>query len=121
MKNNNTMVEIFSVIVILGIFTIAMLSFTSYAYTDNSDSYYDETIHLIERQAVEYGKELQSLKDEGYLVITLSDLVEADYYIADDNDGNVFDPRNKKVKLNGLKIKLTYDEGNVKANIIEED
>lgn len=121
MKNNNTMVEIFSVMIILGIFTILMLSFTSYAYTDNSDSYYDETVHLIEKQAVEYGKELQSLKDEGYLIITLNDLVEAECYVADDNNGNVFDPRNKKVKLNGLKIKLTYDEGNIKANVIEED
>ena len=31
------------------------------------------------------------------------------------------DPRNSKHNLNGLKIKLTYENGNVKAQVIEED
>lgn len=120
-KNGYTTKELLVVIIVLGLFTIGILSSTSYAYKDRSEDYYKETVNLIEKQAVLYGKTLASLKEEGNLVITLNDLVENGYYVADDKEGNVTDPRNSKSNLNGLKIKLSYqDDGTIEAEVIEE-
>jgi len=120
-KNGYTAIEMLIVIIILGIFTLGILSFTSYAYQDRSKDYYKEIIHLVEKQAVLYGQTLNNLKEEGNLVITLNDLINADYYVADDEAGSVVDPRNSKATLNGMKIKLSYNNGQVMASVIEED
>lgn len=121
-KNGYTALEMLVVIVVLGVFTIGILSATSYAYQDRSGVYYKEIEHLIEKQAVIYAETLNNLKDEGNLVITLNDLVSSGYYVADDSDGNVIDPRNSKATLNGLKIKLTYEaEGKIVAKVIEDE
>ena len=83
---------------------------------------YNEIVHLIERQAAIYGKTLNNLEEEGNLIITLNDLIEKGYYVADDSEGNVIDPRNSNATLNGLKIKMAYlENGNVTAEVIEEE
>ena len=119
MKNGYTTKELLVVIIVLGIFTIGILGSTSYAYKDQSIEYYDQIVNLVEKQAQLYGKTLANLKTKENLVITLSDLVDSGYYVADDTDGNVKDPRNSKDTLNGLKIKLTYNDGNIEAKVIE--
>lgn len=121
MEHNGFTKELLIVAIVLGLFTITMLSTTSYAYKDNSDDYYEQVVNVIEKQAVLYGDTLESLKSEGNYVITVEDLVSNGYYVADDSEGNVVDPRNSKHNLNGLKIKLTYENGNVKAKVIEEE
>ena len=55
------------------------------------------------------------------MIVTLSDVVKAGYYVADDNEGNVIDPRNSKATLNGMKIKILYNDGNIKASVIEDE
>lgn len=123
-KNGYTALEMLVVIVVLGVFTIGILSATSYAYQDRSIIYYEEIEHIIEKEAKLYGEReiINSVKNEGNLVITLNDLVTAGYYVADDKEGNVIDPRNSKATLNGLKIKLTYEVDNtITAKVIEED
>ncbi len=120
-KNGYTTKELIIVIAVLGIFTLAVLGTTSYAYKDESGSYYEQTVNLIEKQAALFGKTSKSLKDEGNLVITVDDLVKSGYYVADDSEGNVVDPRNSKATLNGKKVKLTYNDGEVKAKLIEEE
>ncbi|HIS18234.1 MAG TPA: prepilin-type N-terminal cleavage/methylation domain-containing protein [Candidatus Coprovivens excrementavium] len=120
-KNGYTALEMLIVIIVLGVFTIGILSTTSYAFKDKSESYYNETVHLIERQAALYGETLNNLKTEGNLIITLSDLIEKGYYIADDDAGNVIDPRNSNATLNGLKIKLTYEEDSTITAVVIED
>ena len=112
--------ELLIVIIVLGVFTVTMLSTTSYAYKDNSEDYYEQVVNVIEKQAVLYGNTLDVLKKEGNFVITVEDLVSNGYYVADDSEGRVVDPRNSKHDLNGLKIKLTYENGKVKAEAIEE-
>ena len=120
-KNGYTTIELLSIIGILGIFTIVILASTSYAYKDRSVIYFDQIVDVAERQAELYGATLNNLKEEGSLVITLGDLVENGYYVADDTDGNVNDPRNSKNTLNGLKIKLVAKEdGSIVAKVIEE-
>jgi len=120
-KNGYSGTEMLIVIIILGIFTISLISFTSYAYQDRSINYYEEIEHVIEKQAKLYGNTLNNLKEEGNLVITLNDLIENGYYVADDEEGNVVDPRNSKSTLNGLRIKLTYENEIVTAKVIEEE
>lgn len=119
-KNGYTIIEMLIVIIVLGIFTVGILTTTSYAYKDKTPEFYRELVDSIERQATLYGKTLNNLKEEKNLVVTLNDLVEAGYYIGDDN-GNVTDPRNSKATLNGLKIKITYNEDeSITAEVIEE-
>lgn len=121
-KNGYTITEMLVVIIVLGIFTIGLIGFTSYAYKDKSSDYYEEKVLLIEKQAAIYGATLNNLKEEGNLIITVKDLVDNGYYVADKDNGDVVDPRNSKATLNGLKIKLTYNEdGTIKADVIEED
>lgn len=121
-KNGYTTKELLVVIIVLGVFTLGILGTTSNAYKDHSEEYYEQTINIIEKQAELYGKSLTNLKEEGSLVITLSDLVSKGYFVADDSDGNVNDPRNSKNTLNGLKIKLTYEkDGVISAKVIEEE
>lgn len=120
-KNGYTTIELLSIIGVLGIFTIIVLASTSYAYKDRSSIYFNQIVEVAEKQAELYGGTLSNLKEEGSLVITLGDLVEKGYYVADDTDGNVSDPRNSKDTLNGLKIKLVYKEdGTIVAKVIEE-
>jgi hypothetical protein len=122
MKNGYTVKEMLVVIIVLGVFTLGMLSFTSYAFKDRTQDYYKEKVHLIEKRAIEYGSTLENLKTEGNLIVTVKDLVENGYYVADDNEGNVTDPRNSKATLNGLKVKLTYlENGNIIAKAIEDE
>lgn len=121
-RNGYTALEMLVVIIVLGVFTIGILSTTSYAFKDKTESYYNEIVHLIERQAAIYGKTLNNLEEEGNLIITLNDLIEKGYYVADDSEGNVIDPRNSNATLNGLKIKMAYlENGNVTAEVIEEE
>ena len=121
MERNGFTKELLIVIVVLGVFTITMLSTTSYAYKDNSEDYYEQVVNVIERQAELYGNTLDTLKSDGNFVITVEDLITNGYYVADDEEGNVIDPRNSKHSLNGLKIKLSYANGKVKASVIEEE
>ncbi len=119
-RNGYTIKQMLIVIIVLGVFTIGMLSFTSNAYKDRSVNYYDETIHVIEKQAALYGESMPEREKQGTIMITMKDLIDKGYYVAD-GDGNVVDPRNTKSNLNDLKIKLTYNNGNIEAKVIEEE
>lgn len=121
-KNGYTMIELLVVIVAMGLVTLVTLSATSYAFKDHSGEFYDEKVNGILHQAESYGKTLNTLKEDGNMVITVNDLVKNGYYVGDDEEGNVVDPRNSKANLNGLKIKLTYKEdGTIKASIINDE
>ena len=119
MKNGYTIKQMLIVIIILGIFTLGLFATTSNAYKDSSNDYYADKILVIEKQAELYAETLPELKETGNTVITVNDLVEANYYVADKN-GDVIDPRNDKATLNSLKIKLSYDNGKYKAKVIED-
>ncbi len=121
-KNGYTLTEMLVVIIVLGIFTITLMATTSNAFKDNSPAYYDEKVIVIEKQAELYGASLKNLKEDGNVVITVKDLVDKGYYVADNNKGDVIDPRNSKATLNGLKIKISYvDDNTIEAKVIEED
>ena len=52
-------------------------------------------------------------------MITLDDVIKAGYFVAD-SEGNVVDPRNDKSNLNSNRIKLTYKDDKVTAEVIDE-
>ncbi len=111
--------ELLIVIMVMGVLTMGIIGFTSNAYKDKTEDYYGELVHSMENQAALYGNTLDSLKEEGHLTITLDDVIEAGYFVAD-SDGKVVDPRNKNGDLNSTKIKLTYKNDKVTAEVIEE-
>lgn len=119
-RNGYTGLELLIVVIILGVITFIVLGTTASSFKDNTQDLYKETLYLIENQAELYGNTLDDLKTEGNKVISVNDLVVSGYYIADDEKGNVKDPRNENARLNNLKIKLTYVDGVVKAEILEE-
>ena len=121
-KNGYAIPELLILIVALGLVVIGVVTMTSNAFKDNSEELYNDKVYLIEHQAVEYGKNLNNLAQEGSLIITLDDLINNGYYITDDDSNNVVDPRNSKASLNGLKIKLVYNgENDIKATVLKED
>ena len=120
-KNGYSAMELLIVIAVLGIATIVILSSTSSSFKDDSKELYEEKTHLIEHQAKKYGATLNNLEEQGNLVVLLDDVVKAGYYIADTDDGKVLDPRNKNNSLNGLKIKLTYNNGEITASVIDDN
>ena len=78
MERNGFTKELLIVIIVLGVFTVTMLSTTSYAYKDTSDDYYDQVINVIEKQAVLYGQTLDTLKNsDKYNCINQKDLDKA--------------------------------------------
>ena len=120
-KNGYTTMQMLIVIAVLGVFTLAMLGATSHAFKDNSEERYDEKVHLIIKQARDYANTLDNLKDDGILIITVNDLINNDYYAPDNEAGHVIDPRNSKANLNGLKIKLTYEnDGTITVEVLDE-
>lgn len=120
-KNGYTAMELLVVIAALGIATIIILFSTSSAFKDDSTTLYEEKKYLIEHQAEKYGQTLTNLESEGTLIILLDDVIKGGYYIPDTSDGKVVDPRNKNNTLNGLKIKLAYNEGNIIASVIDDE
>lgn len=119
-RNGYSAAEILGVIIVLGIVTLVVLVNTSNAFKDNSEDLYEETTHIILRQAKEYGPTLTELTDGDYKIISLNEMVKAGYYVADDKSGNVKDPRKTNSNLNDLKIKITRVGNEYRTEIIEE-
>ena len=113
MKNKKgfTLVEMLAVIVILGIvITLAVTSINGISKAIKQKQY-DDLISLIKTESLKFYDEtkipnftVQSLIDQGYLDV-------------DDAKGNLYDPREKAVKLNCKKIKIE----NKKATVSGED
>lgn len=120
-KNGYTITELLIVFAVLGLIVIITLTTTSYAFKDNSQEYYETKINGIEKVAVLYGENSETLKNEKNLVITINDLIREGYLHPDGEDGKITDPRNSKGSLNSLKIKLTINEKEeVEATVINE-
>lgn len=119
-KNGYSAAEMLVVIAVLGVITLLVLVNTSSAFKDNSEDLYEETTHIILKQAEEYGSTLTELTDGDYKIISLNEMVKAGYYVADDDKGNVQDPRKLNSNLNDLKIKITRVGNEYRTEIIEE-
>ena len=64
---------------------------------------------------------VMSQKDLDEVISEIKDLVSNGYYVADDSEGNVIDTINSKHNLNGMNIKLTYENGVLREQAREKD
>lgn len=105
-KNGYTLVELLVVIITLGLIVFLVINKTSYAFKNENTTNTDSDIHLILRQAREYGSKLENLKEEESVVITVKDLIESGYVVGEDNTYITSEGDN----LTDLKIKISYDK-----------
>lgn len=112
MKSNGyTLIELLILMGVVGLLSIVFLTKTSYAFTDNSDEYYNNIISLAIDSAKKYGETSKKLQEEKSEIITIGELVEKKYMGANE-DGKVVDPRNENKNLNGIRILLKLNEDN---------
>jgi len=122
MKRGYTVIELLVLIIILGVVTAITIGTTSYALADHTEEYYKVKIRNIESNAKRYAMTLEELKTGTTKIITVKDLVSANYLSKDNDEGDIIDPRNKNASLNNMKIKLSYsEEEGYKAVVIEEE
>ncbi len=119
-KNGFTKVEL---LVFLGIFTICyfvIVNKVSYSFSgDTEQEMYAVTINSIEKQSVVYGQNEKDLfKDKSSVYVTVEDLIKKGYYFADDEEGNVEDPRDTSKNLNDVKIKITNKNNKITAKVL---
>ena len=119
-KNGFTKVEL---LVFLGLFTICyfvIVNKVSYSFSgDTEQEMYAVTINSIEKQSVVYGQNEKDLfKDKSSIYVTVEDLIKKGYYFADDEEGNVEDPRDTSKNLNDVKIKITNKNGKITAKVL---
>ena len=121
-RKGYTVIELIIVMILFGVVTAITISATSYAFKDNSEEFYRARVKNIESNAKRYGMTLDEVKTEGSKIIIVNDLVESGYLSADNEKGDIIDPRNSKATLNNVKIKITYsDKKGYKATLIKEE
>ena len=113
-KNGYTAIDLLIVIVVFGAIAFFTISKVSYALSDDKTELYNLEIKYIETQAEAYGNtKKEEIKNEAQEV-TVNYLVSEKYLEAEDDKGNIFDPRDESKTLNENKIKLSYDSKNDK-------
>ena len=120
-KNGYTAIDLLIVIIVFGAITVFTISRVSYALSDDKSEVYNLEVKLIKTQAKAYG-EAKKEEINGSETITVKTLVTENYLQADDEDGNIIDPRNDRKTLNDKKIKITYDKekDEIKVKYLED-
>lgn len=120
-KNGYTLIELLVIIGILGVVAFVVISNTSYAFKDNTEEIYEESQEpLIIRQAIEYGKSLETLPEEQEKIISVYDLIDKGYLAPNSGEDDYIDVRTG-VSMKELNIKIRYSEENeITAEIINQ-
>lgn len=109
-RNGYTMVDLLIVIVVFGVITFITISKVSYALSDDQKQVYDLEVKYIETGAKAYGQtKIEEIKQKS-TTVTVNHLLNENFIQADDDSGNIYDPRDKSETLNDKKVKLTYDK-----------
>ena len=114
---------LYEMIAILALFTIIYFvaaNRVSYAFSDDGlKKLYDNKIALIDKMAKMYGENNQDLfEEDDTLYITVKELAEKGYLLADDEDGNVKDPMSEVKTLNDIKIRITNQNGKIDTKVL---
>ena len=108
-----TLVELLAVITILGIImglcTMSVLGFMDIVSNHNYDSLIKEIRTSAEKYAFDANK----------YVFFIDELVTEGYMEADD-EGNIYDPKNKDRRINCFPVEVEYTKGKYYSNITEE-
>lgn len=109
-----TLVELLGVIVILAIITLLATSGYGKITKETKQKSYENLVQYIETKAANYAEET------GNLITNVDTLVKNGYIEADNEQGDVFDPRNKDNKLN-CHIVSIIKEGNLYGQFSEDE
>ncbi len=118
-KNGYTAIDLLSVIVVFGVIAFFTISKVSYALSDDKSEVYRLEVQYILNGAIAYGNAKVDEIKEKSTTVTVNQLISENFIQADDDDNNIYDPRDKTKTLNDQKIKLTFDKekGKVKAKL----
>ncbi len=106
-KKGYSIIELLILIIVTGIIASVLIIKSSYAFKDNSEELYKQTENLLLKAANNYAiKNPDLFKDNKVINVKVEELVKANFYPADDKEGNVVDPRNKKATLNNTEIRI---------------
>lgn len=109
-KNGYSIIDILVVIIVFGAITLFTISKVSYALSNDKEDIYKLEVKLIETQALAYGNtKIDEIKEKN-LTVTVNHLINEDFLQADDDSGNIYDPRDKTETLNEKKVILSYDK-----------
>ena len=117
-KNGYTVIDILAVIVGLGLLTLFTIPKLSYAFLDNKDELYNESLNLYLTQAENYGNTIKDeVKADDTYIVSIKDLVDKGYIGT--VSGSVNDIRDGSSMLD-IKFHLIYDEehDNVYAELV---
>ena len=104
------MIDLLIVIVVFGVITFITISKVSYALSDDKEEVYKLEVKYIETGARAYGQtKIEEIKQKS-TTVTVNHLLNENFLQADDDSGNIYDPRDKAETLNDKKVKLTYDK-----------
>lgn len=120
---NNKNIILYEIIGVLLTFTVIyflLVNKASYAFVYNeADVLYNNKMKLIEKSAQLYASQnMDTLKKDETIYVTVNDLVSGGYMIADDKDGNVTNPKSDVKNLNETKIKITYKNEQLETKIL---
>ena len=117
-KNGYTVLDVLVVVIVFGAIALFTISKVSYALSNDASEVFKLQVNLIEMQAKKYGEDNKDKIGDSGMTITVKTLVTEKYLYADNEDGDIVDPREEKKTLNDKKIKITYD--NNKEEVIAE-
>lgn len=108
---------------ILIIFTIVYFvsaNRISYSFVyDAKESSYEAKLNYINIAAKTYATKNPDLfKEKDILYLSVNDLIEAKYLLADE-DGNLKDPRSEVKTLNDLKLRITKNNDTFEVKVLE--
>ncbi len=120
---NNKNIILYEIIGVLLTFTVIyflLVNKASYAFVYNeADVLYNNKMKLIEKSAQLYASQnMDTLKKDETIYVTVNDLVSGGYMVADDKDGNVTNPKSDVKNLNETKIKITYKNEQLETKIL---
>ncbi len=121
MSNKNIILyEIIGVLLTFTVIYFLLVNKASYAFVYNeADALYNNKMKLIEKSAQLYASQnMDTLKKDETIYVTVNDLVSGGYMVADDKDGNVTNPKSDVKNLNETKIKITYKNEQLETKIL---
>lgn len=120
MKSKN--IILYEILAVLSLFTIiyfVVVNKASYAFSYDKDSLYEARMNLINSGAKLYGENnLELFNEEDTIYVTVSELVENGFLLADDEDGNVKDPSSDSLLLNDKRIRITNKDGKITTKVL---
>jgi len=134
-KKGFTLVELLATIGIIAVLLILVMSISSSIANNTKIGVYNEKIKSFEAAGALWGQENRGLVmqstcqypplnfDDNYTYtcyegLKVDDLVKQKYIKADNENGDIFDPRDKNVRLNDLEIIVYHYYNNYYARVL---